>query len=307
MPILLFLNLKGGVAKTTNSVAVAECLAEQGYRTLVIDADHQCMSGELLLGEERLFRCENRKMTLHDLLAAMLDDEFKATQLPYFVVPKVSDIGDGMSNLSLLPCSIRIDDFTTNMAKARRGFNSSEDFQGMWDKRRAILRKWLLSTYDFTIVDCPPSIAIQVRFFLKVADTFVVPSIPDRLSVRGSMWLLDRIRRSGIKIRGLGTLWTLYREQNKIHRKIVEQAAWGAKPLDQLPRPFKAVIPNAAAIAEATESDRKPKSFSAKYTPPFAKLYRELCEEIVQRVEWQNPTANGATSAPAVQTAVHGN
>lgn len=307
MSILLFVNLKGGVAKTTNAVAVAECLAEQGYRTLLIDADHQCMSGELLLGEERLYRCENRKMTLHDLLAAMLDDEFKATQLPYFVVPKVSDIGDGLSNLSLLPCSIRIDDFTTNMAKARRGFNSNEDFQAMWDKRRMILRKWLQANYDFTIVDCPPSIAIQVRFFLKVADTYVMPSIPDRLSVRGSMWLLDRIRRSGVKIQGIGTLWTLYREQNKIHRKIVEQAGSGVEPLNLLPKPFKTVIPNAAAIAEATEPDRKPKSFSAKYTPPFAKLYRELCEEIVQRGEWQSPASNGAKSAATARTATQGN
>ena len=58
MSILLFVNLKGGVAKTTNAVAVAECLADSGYRTLLIDADHQCMSGELLLGESRLLNCE---------------------------------------------------------------------------------------------------------------------------------------------------------------------------------------------------------------------------------------------------------
>ena len=53
MSILLFVNLKGGVAKTTNAVAVAECLADSGYRTLLIDADHQCMSGELLLESEQ--------------------------------------------------------------------------------------------------------------------------------------------------------------------------------------------------------------------------------------------------------------
>ncbi len=55
MSIMLFVNLKGGVAKTANAVAVAECLAESGYRTLLIDADHQCMAGELLIGEERLY------------------------------------------------------------------------------------------------------------------------------------------------------------------------------------------------------------------------------------------------------------
>ncbi|MDB4679721.1 AAA family ATPase [Planctomycetaceae bacterium] len=36
MSVILFLNLKGGVAKTTNAVATAECLADQGYKTLLI-------------------------------------------------------------------------------------------------------------------------------------------------------------------------------------------------------------------------------------------------------------------------------
>jgi hypothetical protein len=107
-----------------------------------------------------------------------------------------------------------------------------------------------------------------------------------RLSVRGSLWLLDRIRRLGVKTEGLGTLWSLYREQNKMHRKVVDTAARGTEPFNLLPKPFNAVIPNATAIAEAAEPDRRPKSFTAKYSPPFAKLYRSLCQEIVQRSQW---------------------
>ena len=34
MSLMLFVNLKGGVAKTTNAVAVAECLADLGKRVL---------------------------------------------------------------------------------------------------------------------------------------------------------------------------------------------------------------------------------------------------------------------------------
>lgn len=39
--IISFLNQKGGVAKTTLSVNVAGCLARQGHRVLLIDADKQ--------------------------------------------------------------------------------------------------------------------------------------------------------------------------------------------------------------------------------------------------------------------------
>jgi chromosome partitioning protein len=300
MSILLFVNLKGGVAKTTNAVAVAECLADSGYRTLLIDADHQCMSGELLLGENRLLKCEGRKMTLHDMMAAMLDDEFRPEQFDYYALKNASDIGDGLPNLSVIPCSIRIDDFSTNMAKARRGHKSNDEFLAMFERRRATLRRWLKQNYDFTIVDCPPSIAIQVRTFLAVADSFVVPSIPDRLSVRGSLYLLDRIRRMGYRINGLGTLWSLYREQNAMHRKMIEVVSKGVEPFHNLPRPFKTIIPNAAKIAEATEPDRKPRNFNAKYTTEFAKLYRSLCEEIVQRSQWQRAEFNVAAVAAKV-------
>jgi chromosome partitioning protein len=300
MSILLFVNLKGGVAKTTNAVAVAECLADAGHRTLLIDADHQCMSGELLLGESRMLHCERKKSTLHDLLAAMLDDEFTAEQIPPYVVPRASDIGGGLERLSVIPCSIRIDDFSTNMAKARHGYKSTDEFNAIFQRRRELLRRWLRANYDFTVIDCPPSISLQVKVFLTVADAFVLPSIPDRLSVRGSLWLLDRIRRMGVKIHGLGTLWSLYREQNKLHRKVVEAAANGVEPYGQLPRPFDTVIPNAAAIAEASEPNRSPRSFSAKYSAPFAKLYRDLCEEIVRRSQWQEVGAKRV--APTVAT-----
>jgi chromosome partitioning protein len=232
--ILLFINLKGGVAKTTNAVAVAECLADSGYRTLLIDADHQCTSSELLLGEGPFLKCDPDKAILHDLLSEMLDDQFRPEQFPAFVVPGVSDIGNGLDDLSVMPCSMRIDDFQTNMAKARRGFKSAEEFLAVFRRRRDKMRKWLMASYDFTIVDCPPSLALQVKFFLALADAYIVPAVPDRLSVRGSLLLQRRIRSLGIKVQGLGTLWSLYRQQNKVHRKVVDATAEGIKPLDTM-------------------------------------------------------------------------
>ena len=288
MAVIPFINLKGGVAKTTNAVAVAECLADCGFKTLVIDADHQCMSSELLLGEERLLRCE-RKKTLHDLLIAMLDDEFDAKQVANYVQPNCSNINGGIENLSTIPCSIRIDDFQTNVAKARRGFHTTDEFNAIFRRRRNALRKWLDANYDYTIIDCPPSIPIQVRVCLSLGDCYVLPSVPDRLSVRGSLWLLDRLRRlPGKTIPGLGTLWSLYRKQNAMHSRMVAMVKKREGDYAALPKPFQTIIPNAAAIAEASEPDKAPHSFSAKYSSTFAKLYRELSEEIVTRAALLN-------------------
>jgi chromosome partitioning protein len=125
-----------------------------------------------------------------------------------------------------------------------------------------------------------------VRFFLSIADGFIVPSVPDLLSVRGSLYLLDRLDTSKFsKIKPFGTLWSLYREQNKVHRATIEKTKLGTGPYSHLPPPFETVIPNATAIAEALDPERRPASFKEKYTPPFAKLYEGLCEEIVSRIE----------------------
>ncbi len=283
MPIILFSNLKGGVAKTTNAVALAECLADRGYRTLLIDADHQCMAGELVLGEQRMFACESRRITLHDLLGSMLEEEFAAEQFNNYVLPNASNIGGGLENLSVVPCSIRIDDFSTNMAKAKRGFHSTEEWQRILAKRRRMFKRWLTTHFHYTIIDCPPSIPLQVRFLLNCADTFIVPSVPDRLSVRGSLYLLERLRRMNMRIEALGTLWTLYREQNRVHREMLNLAQKRDSRLTSLPSPFNTIIPNSTAITSATDSDAQFPSFNAKYSGAFAKRYRDFAAEVVQR------------------------
>ena len=281
----MMLNMKGGVAKTTNTVAIAECLAEMGKKVLVIDADHQCMSSELLIGEDRLLRCEKQTRTLHDLLATMLDDEFEADRIAPFVVERTSNIGEGYPNLHLIPCSIRIDDFATNMAKARRGHLTIAEWVAELDKKRRILSRYLADAYDIVLIDCPPSFSVTVQQFLRIADGYIIPSVPDHLSVRGSRWLLDRLRRGRYtRIKGVGTLWSLYRLQAATHRDIVEDATKGHPDYEELPRPFKTIIPNASKISESTEPNINPPSFKVKYSAKFAQLYEELCGEILRRV-----------------------
>jgi chromosome partitioning protein len=281
----MMLNMKGGVAKTTNTVALAECLAEQGKKVLVIDADHQCMSSELLIGEDRLLRCEKQTRTLHDLLATMLDDEFEADRITPFVVERTSNIGDGYPNLHLIPCSIRIDDFATNMAKARRGHLTIAEWVTELDKKRRVLSRYFADHYDMVLIDCPPSFSVTVQQFLRIAEGYVIPSVPDHLSVRGSRWLLDRLRRGRYtRITGVGTLWSLYRQQAATHREIIEAVRSGHADYEELPRPFNTIIPNASKISESTEPNIAPASFSAKYSPKFARLYEALSQELLDRV-----------------------
>ncbi len=285
MAIILLVNLKGGVAKTTNAVAISETLANSGKNVLMIDADHQCTASELLLGENRMLKCEKRKKTLHDLLATMLDDGFNANQFETFIERGASNIKDGFKNLAVLPCSIRIDDFNTNIQKARKGYHTNKEFNRIFLRRRRILQNWLNRNFDYTIVDCPPTISMQVKVLLSVADAYIIPSIPDRLSVRGCHNLLDRIRRTGFKTFGLGIVWSLYRQQDKIHRQIVAEAKKGMNDFSSLPSPFESIIPNTSQIAQAFQESKRFASHSAKYTPTGSRLYQRLCKEIESRLD----------------------
>jgi chromosome partitioning protein len=282
MPVLMFINIKGGVAKTTNTVAVSQFLAERGYRVLVIDADHQCAAGEILLGEPRLEQCDRRGTTLHDLLSAMVKEEFSADTLANYVaaVEAGNDAAE-CRDLSVVPSSLRIDDFQRNYNMAREEFHSNAEFHAARDRRLQAFRKWLNVNFDYTIIDCPPSLAIQVQMLVKVADAYIVPSVPDKLSVRGCRYLVERLRRKKFNLPGLGTLWSLYREQNTIHRETISGACHGQELFSELPKPFETIIPNATAIARALESSDP--SLDVKYSREIANTYRELVDEIVAR------------------------
>lgn len=284
--ILLFLNIKGGVAKTTSAIAVAEALAETGRRVLVIDADHQCASSALLLGEARFMKADREMQTLHDLLRAMLHAEFDESEIPLHVWPNASSIRSLDGRLSVIPCSFRINDFETNRAKARRGFKTAREFEDVWTKRRTILTRWLRREYDFTIVDCPPSLAIQVRFMLRACDAYVIPCIPDRISVRGARWL--QVRVQSFRAPALGLAWTLYREQNELHKTmvgVVGKRAGLPGAFHSLPKPFSTIIPNSTAVVRGLETDGPFASLAAKYTPPIARVFHSLAKEILVRME----------------------
>lgn len=280
--IFMFLSLKGGVAKTTNAVAVAECLADAGNRVLLIDTDHQCGASALLLDDERVLELEERKKTLADLFHTMLSDDFVPQNLNRFIIRNASNIGQGMPNLSVITCSLRIEDFWFNLSKARREQKAPDDWRRfLFNTQAKKVKAWLAREFDYVLIDCPPSVCWQVRFFLKIAHAFIVPTIPDRLSVRGAEYLMTRIHNLGLKkIQPMGTLWSIYRSENSVHRDTI--AKRDVQP-GTIPQPFETVIPNATAITRSTLEERFPASFSAKYERNFAKIYRQLCSEITSR------------------------
>jgi chromosome partitioning protein len=306
--VVMFLSLKGGVAKTTNLVAVAECLAEQGNRVLVVDTDHQCGASAVLLGDEQVDSLERRDRTLTDLFWESLNSDFVPDRIAHFAAPAISIKGIERC-LSVIPGSLRLEDFWQHYRRTpkREAATNTEAFAFLRNTRRDQFSRWLRANYDYVLVDCPPAVAWQVRFFLLVADGYVVPTIPDRLSVRGARYLARRIQNIGASTRPVGLLWSMYRSQCTLHRQYVEgihgeqdRMPWEDEAAPALPRPFAVTIPHGNdVIAKSLEPEAQPRSFADKYGTEFSKKYRDLTREIIGRLRRPTPAQRSVALAGA--------
>jgi chromosome partitioning protein len=73
--VVSVINLKGGVGKTTITVALAEFLViEHGFKVLVIDLDPQTNSTVALIGEDEWKKRNESGRTLYHLFKDKLDE-----------------------------------------------------------------------------------------------------------------------------------------------------------------------------------------------------------------------------------------
>src|SRR3989440_12219100 len=94
-------NQKGGVGKTTTAVNLAACVAEAGYRALVVDIDPQC-NATVGLG-----LAKDLEPTVYDVLAgdATAAEAIRATGVERLaLIPSTSDLAGANRELPPLAC-----------------------------------------------------------------------------------------------------------------------------------------------------------------------------------------------------------
>ena len=123
--IIAITNQKGGVGKTTTAVNLCACLAEQGRKTLLIDADPQ---GNASSGAG----AKAGAQTLYEVLLGTATAEkcIVSTDTP---------------GMDVLPGDIRLAACEVEMVQLER-----REY-----RLRAALRP-LLDRYDYILIDCPP-------------------------------------------------------------------------------------------------------------------------------------------------------
>jgi chromosome partitioning protein len=280
--VISFINLKGGVAKTTTTVAVAQMLvAEFHKRVLLIDLDPQTNATAMLIGDDRWRKLNDLGQTVAQLFKDAVDGEKKKFDISKAIQTDVGNVGD-VKHLDLLPSSLDLIDIQENLGAMGRGrFHAASPIEVLRRALRPILEG---DEYEFVLIDCPPSLGLVTLNGLRISDYYIIPTIPDHLSTYGIKQIVDRVKdfseTIGKTIDPLGVLATKYRAQSPVHINQLHILKKGADaPL------FDTVVPENSDIAAAAEF-KHVSTMRQKwgYRGQF-EIYRSLTKEILDRVQ----------------------
>ncbi len=275
------INLKGGVGKTTTTVAVAETLSAEFNKTvLVVDLDPQTNATTMLIGEKKWHELNDRGRTLAQLFKDALEPDNKQFDFDAALQKRVSDVKDART-LDLLPSSLDLIDVQDKLASTPSGkFYSVNPIELLW---RAV--KARLDDYDIVIVDCPPNLGIITLNGLRISHGYIIPTIPDILSTYGIPQIVTRVREFSDEIAEtidpLGIVVTKHQANSSVHANVLRTLQAGKDaPV------FDTIIPQANDIAGAAEHQSHSRTLKQKYGyRGLADCYRSLAEEIIARLE----------------------
>ena len=289
--VLSFINLKGGVGKTTTAVAVAEMLAqEERKHVLLIDLDPQTNATVTLISEERWAELDNEGRTI----AQLFEDRLNPQNEPRFdieraITHQVSTINDGIARLDLLPSSIRLIDLQDRipMIALSGNFTASP-----LEVLRVVLQP-VIDRYDYIIIDCPPSLGTVTKNGLRISTGYIIPTIPDIVSTWGIYQIVDNVARFaqdiGRPIPALGIVATKV-QANNLHRRVVADlqsqrlGRFGEREVVPQPPLFANKIPQAVDVARGADVDADFRTFKGKYGTAYPALHG-LTQEINQLCE----------------------
>ncbi len=272
--IVAVISRKGGVGKTTSVVSLAGALARLGKKVLVVDLDSQA-SASVSLGVVR----GDLAPSIHDVL-------FRALPAAQAIRRTLTE------RVDLITASSDLMHADVELAPVRN--------------RETKLRDALLpvaSSYDWILLDCPPSFNTLAQSALLASDQFIIPAVPHFLAFDGIQPLLEAAQRlAGRYGRASGFLGVLLTMVDNRTKSARTQATLLREKLGD--RVFDCEIPVNVRLAEAPESGQT--IFQWFPQAAGAHAYRLAAVELLHRTgqEPADPEAVEATAKSAPKAAV---
>ena len=241
MKTISFVNMKGGVGKTTLAVNVVDVLSRRlDKRVLLVDLDPQFNATQSLYGGDEYLELRRKGTdTIYDVFANPAPI-ISAVNGPSVSEPKkLSEITPTKfsENLHVLLGNLEI--YRIEMG----GGQGTEMRLGGFLKHKA-------NDYDFVIVDTPPTPSVFMSSALLASDYYVVPVKPEPMSRVGIDLLQGVINRvsenNGHEIKCAGVVITMAQRSTLVYKDCVRELKADATWKDRL---LRQSIPNRTQIA----------------------------------------------------------
>ncbi len=247
--VIVFVNQKGGVGKTTSAINIGAYIAEAGKKVLLVDFDSQ---GNMSSG----VGVNKKKPTIYELMAGQssADETIKHTSLP--------DLDVISASIELSGAAIELVDLENREFYLKNALAPVKD------------------RYDYILIDCPPSLGLLTLNGLVAADEVLVPMQCEFFALEGLTLLLQTVKsvqgglNKDLKIGGI--FFTMYDSRTKLAEAVVKEVISYFK--DYV---FNTMIPRNIKLSEAP-SHGEP---ICLYDPSCigAKSYKKLAEEVINR------------------------
>src|SRR5438045_2213653 len=253
MKIVAIANQKGGVGKTTTAVNLGAALAELGHCILIIDLDPQA-NATSSFGLQAV-----EQTSLYEPLlggASITERIFPTEREGLFIVPSDLDLAGAEVEIARMPNHL------TRLAETLQPLHADD-------------------TFDFVLLDCPPSLGILMTNALAAADELLTPIQCEYFALEGLVKIvrvIEQVRGSGandnLEIGGI--VMTMFDSRTNLSAQVVADVRehFGE-------RVYETVMPRTVRLSEAPSFGKS----VLEHDPngAGARAYRALAKEFIQR------------------------